>query len=243
MSTLRKAIKKYGWQGAVMYFKIKTGNTRNLRIPGIKNAVRLRRISDDVKLFKQLLIHEEYEFKSPVEAKFIIDAGANIGLSAVFFARKFPDAVLVAIEPEKENFRLLCDNTASYPNIKPINAGLWFKSTTLEVVDPAVGSTGFMVKETSSGSPNGFKAISVQEILQMYDQLYIDLFKIDIEGAEKELLSENSSWLSKSKMIIVELHDRKKTGCSQAFFNAFHGRNFECYPFGQNFLLFNKDLL
>jgi hypothetical protein len=76
-----------------------------------------------------------------------------------------------------------------------------------------------------------------------YNKKHIDLFKIDIEGAEKEVLSENNEWLSRTKILIIELHDKKKKGCSNAFFSALSGRNFECHPFGQNFLLYNKDLI
>lgn len=242
MSTISKAFKHYGWKGLVIYLRIKTGNVETLKIPGIKNIIHLRKNSDDLKLFKQLMIHKEYEFKSPFEPTYIIDAGANIGLSSIFFATTYPHSKIIAIEPQNDNYVLLTENTKNYTNIKCVNAGLWHKSTTLEVTDSGVGTTGFMVNETNPSNPNGFAAISTEEILKMYDWPFIDLYKIDIEGAEKEVLSENTDWLLKTRMLIIELHDRKKPGCSKAFFNAFKDRNFECHPFGQNLLLYNKGL-
>lgn len=243
MSTIRKVIKEYGFRGLSIYLRLKTKNTKSLQVPGIKNEIHLRKDADDIKLFKQLLIHKEYEFKTSLAPEFIIDAGANIGLSALFFAQQYPNALVVAIEAEKENYELLCRNTKNYPNIQSLNAGLWYKSTTLEVTSQNVGSTGFMVNETDPTNPNGLKAWSTQDILEKYNRVYIDIFKIDIEGAEKELLMENTSWLQNTRIVILELHDRKKAGCSQAFFHAFKNLNFECHPFGQNFLLFNKDLI
>jgi FkbM family methyltransferase len=243
MSTIGKAYKIFGLKGLIAYSRLKTGMTDKVQLPGIKNTLRLRKNSDDIKLFKQIMIHREYWFSSPIEPQFIIDGGANIGLSSVFFATLYPKAEIIAIEPQRDNYLLLCDNTRNYPNIKCMNAGLWHKSTTLEVTDAAVGTTGFMVNETSPDNPNGFKAVGTSEILTLHNRAFIDLYKIDIEGAEKEVLSENAEWLSQTKMMILELHDRKKPGCSHAFFNALHRHNFECHPFGQNFLLFNRDLV
>ena len=243
MSTITNAIKLHGLRGLIAYFRIKTGKTGELRLPGLKNTIHLRNKTDDVKLFKQLMFHREYRFTSPITPGFIIDAGANIGLSALFFATSYPSAEIIAIEAEGENYKLLCHNTSNYPNIKCIHAGLWHKSTTLEVTNPAAATTGFMVNETSADNPNGFKAVSTDDILSSHNKAFIDIYKVDIEGAEKEVLSKNSEWLAKTKILIIELHDRKKPGCTRAFFEALSHYNFECHPFGQNFLLINRDLV
>lgn len=242
MTTFRKILKQYRWKGLLAYLKIKAGKSTEISLPGIRNKICLREKTDDIKLFKQILVHKEYEFKTTLKPQFIIDAGSNIGLASLFFAGKYPEALIVAIEPEARNFQSLCRNTQNYPNIKPINAGLWHESTTLEVTQSG-GTSGFMVRETNASNPNSFKAISTDDILKKFEKRVIDIFKIDIEGAEKEVLSENTSWLSNTKIMIIELHDRKKPGCSEAFFTAMKSFNFECHPFGQNFLLFNRDLI
>lgn len=242
MGTMRKAFKEYGLQGLWIYLQLKTKNTGSIRLSGFKNDIHLRS-KTDIKLFKQLLIHQEYSFETSIKPEFIIDAGANIGLSALFFAKKYPGAHIAAIEAQKDNFELLRRNTRDYPNINPVNAGLWYKSTTLEVADDKVDSTGFTVRETAATNPRGFKAITAQDILRSHNKSHIDIFKIDIEGAEKEILTENTSWIGQTRILIIELHDRKKPGCTPAFFEAFSKGNFECHPFGQNFLLFNKDLI
>lgn len=243
MSTIKKIIKNYGLNGLQIYLKLKTGNTKSIQVAGLNNEITLRNTRADKLLFKQIFVHEEYNFKTSIQPLFIIDAGANIGLSALYFANRFPGAIIIAVEVEKENFKLLSQNTKNYPNIKPVNAGLWPKQAMLEVIDCGSGSTGFMVKETSEDNPGCFKAISIADIMHTYQIPTIDIVKIDIEGAEKELLAENTGWIAKSKIIILELHDRKKAGCSQSFFKAFSQFNFECYPIEQNFLLINRDLV
>lgn len=242
MGTIQKLLKKTGLKGLITYAKLKTGNTSSVKIPGTANSVTLRKNTTDVAVFKHIFIQEEYKFKTDLKPKFIIDAGANIGLSSIFFSNQFPSAKILSIEVEKENYTVLVKNTESYPNIIPLNAGLWDKTVALEIVNPEYEATGFMVRETTDSNPNGFNAISVNEIMDQYQILEVDLFKIDIEGAEKELLTNNTEWIGRTKVIIIELHDRKKEGCSTAFLKAFSKHNFECRPFGQNFLLINKDL-
>lgn len=229
MSTIGKAIKHYGLKGLLAYARVKTGSTEDLRLPLVRNTIRLRNNTDDVKLFKQLMFHREYEFRSPIDPKFIIDAGANIGLSALFFITSYPTAEIVAIEPELENFHLLCHNTRNYPNISCIHAGLWSNTTALKVTNP--------------NAPEKIQAVSTEDVLALYNKSVIDLYKIDIEGAEKEIFSKNHQWLKKTKILIIELHDRKKQGCTRAFFDTLRHYNFECRPFGQNFLLINRDLI
>src|SRR5688572_29263736 len=124
MSTVKKIFKQYGLRGLLLYRKLKAGNTGALEIPGLKNSITLRKKTSDIALFKQMLVHEEYKFKCPFTPRFIIDAGANIGLSALFFAREYPEATIVPVEVDGGNFDLLQHNTRSYSSIKPVKAGL-----------------------------------------------------------------------------------------------------------------------
>ena len=191
--------------------------------------------TSDVALFKSIFAYEEYKFDCLDSVRFIIDACANIGLSTAYFARRFPNALIAAIEAEKENYLMPNQNTRQFPNVKTLNAGVWPNNYEVQ-------ETGFMVTETSPNDPSGFRAISIADIIQQYQMPHVDLFKIEFEGAEKEVFENNTGWLEKTKSIILELHDRKKVGCSQAFLQAFSKYHLECHPLGQNFLLYNKNL-
>ncbi len=242
MSTLGLLLKKHGLAGLIAYLKLKSGNTVAIRLPGLEGHVTLRKDTSDAALFKAMFAHEEYGFECPHSVTNIIDAGANIGLSTAYFASRFPDAHIVAVEAEKGNYRMLCQNTQQFPNVDALNAGIWPITAKLAIENLNAENTGFTVRETSPDDPAGFEAISITDIMEKYNMPYVDLVKIDIEGAEKEVLDTHNEWIERSRIVILELHDRKKAGCSHSFFRAFSNYDFECHPFGQNLLLFNKTL-
>jgi FkbM family methyltransferase len=69
----------------------------------------------------------------------IVDAGANVGMSAAYFSLHHPAATVVAIEPEPSNFEMLRKNAKLFPQIIPINAALWSHEG---VVRPQNGGAG-----------------------------------------------------------------------------------------------------
>lgn len=200
----------------------------------------IRKHTSDWKAFKQVFVQRDYDFPVEVKPKLIIDGGANVGYASIFFADKFPDAEIFAVEPEADNFDVLKRNTARFKNIKPIQAGLWHKNTYLKVVSTNQGEWGFITQETS---PDDYdvRTITIDDILRQAGSHEIDILKLDIEGAEKELFSENfESWLGKVNVLIIELHDRLKEGCSSAFYSAIRKYNFEQTQRGENVILFKK---
>ena len=69
----------------------------------------------------------------------------------------------------------------------------------------------------------------------------IDIFKIDIEGSEKELFEMNYEyWLPKTKCLIVETHDRMKPGCSESVLNTIRKYDFEKIESGENIVFVNN---
>ncbi len=77
----------------------------------------------------------EYDIEFPFIPQTIIDGGGNIGLFSVLMANRYPKARIFAIEPDPGNFSQLQKNTANYPTVTPINAGIWNKTCFLKVVD------------------------------------------------------------------------------------------------------------
>ena len=163
--------------------------------------------------------------------------GGNVGLAALYFANAYPDAKIVSVEPESNNYNMLVDNTRAYDNIYPIQSGLWNKSTYLKVKNIGLGDWGFVVEECDKEDAETFRALSIADIMTQYQADEIDILKLDIEGAEKEVFTSNyDRWLPKTKILIVELHDRMKAGCSSAFIKAIAQYNFTIHPLGENFI-------
>lgn len=214
-----------------------------IEISNARTPLQLRSYTSDIFTFWQIFINKEYDIPFKTKPNLIIDGGANVGYSAVFFANKFPEAKIIAIEPERTNFEILRKNTDDYQNIELINSGIWNKNTYLKIQDSGVSKDAFMVDEVDSNERGSFKAVTIGEILRKSGFDEIDILKLDIEGAEKEVFYNNyDEWLNKVKILIIELHDRMKKGCSDTFFSAIKQYTFNMTFCGENIVLIKSNI-
>lgn len=196
------------------------------RIPGVKHPVWVRLGTTDASVLRQVLMERHYEFPLMPHPRVIVDAGANIGLSAVFFANKYPGAVIIAIEPEDSNFEMLQRNAQPYSQIKPMKAALWNEDKLISLVDPGQGAHGFQtVGENAGQCPllGLTQAMKLETLMKDRGFDRIDILKIDIEGAEKEVFEDSANWISHVGVVLAELHDDLKPGCGRAFAEATAG--------------------
>ncbi len=214
-----------------------------IKIPNIKRCLQLRAQTSDIPTFLQIFKDKDYDILMNINPKLIIDGGANVGYASVFFANKFPKAKIIAVEPEESNFQILKENTASYQNIELIKSGIWNKDTYLKVKDIGLGRWGMTVEEVNSKEPGSFKAVTIGQLLKCSGNKEIDILKLDIEGAEKEVfLDTYEEWLSKVNLLIIELHDRIKPGCSETFYSAIRKYHFNQTQKGENIILTKVDI-
>jgi len=75
-----------------------------------------------------------------------------------------------------------------------------------EVIDPGLGEWGYRVETSKEGKT---EIISINTLLKTYtSEHYLPfIVKIDIEGFEANLFSENTEWVDKFPLLIIELHD------------------------------------
>ena len=181
--------------------------------------------------------------------RFIIDGGANVGYASVFFANRYPECEkILAIEPEIENFEILQYNTQNYPQIQPIRAALWNREIDLSVALDGIHKTpdAFMTSESIAPNIETTQGITIGKIFRESGFPFIDILKLDVEGAEKEIFSDEGKyweWLPFVKVLIIELHDRMKRGCSRNLFRAM-GFYETFFAFsGENLIFIREDLL
>jgi FkbM family methyltransferase len=184
----------------------------------------LRLGTTDIDVFDEVFKSEAYSFPLTKNPTVIIDGGSNIGLTSVWFALLYPESKVIAIEPDEENFKILLRNCASFPNIQPLRAAIWNEAIKLNLEDPGEGAWGYRVgKYSNTSSPTTshlVQGVTITNIVEKYKLNEISLLKLDVEGSEKEIFENSSEWIGKVKAIMIELHDRHKPGCSEAFYSA-----------------------
>ena len=137
----------------------------------------------------------------------IVDCGANLGLSIIFFKMKYPNSVIYAFEPDPFLFRLLSKNIKNFSlsNVHLINSAVWSSNCSLDFIQD--NNLGGHI----SSSNNHFSlekkiqvdAISLNDFIRNKNVYFL---KMDIEGAEYEVLNSMVNSLSNIKFLFVEYH-------------------------------------
>jgi len=163
----------------------------------------------DLFIHSEVFEHESYRL--PVQQPTtILDLGANIGLSAVYFARLFPGACLACVEPVPENLRILDQNLRwNCVSAEVFAAAADIKDGTVTMARHPM-DYGHKIA-ASDGLPSAMqfeaKAITVPSLLRKLGWNRIGLLKIDIEGHETTLLSTACDWLHRVDALCVEYHE------------------------------------
>jgi len=218
-------------------------------VPGIREPVGVRPETTDPPTFDQVFIRQEYDIELPLAPRLIVDAGANVGFTAIWFANRYPEAKVIAIEPDAANFKLLRENATPYPSVELIQAGVWSRSCHLRIVTHDatgrfLGEWGYRVEETDQPGDKTLPAVTLGEVLRNSGQFTLDVLKLDVEGAEREIFSAScDDWLPRTNVLMVELHDRFQPGCSDAFFSAVRAQEFHHAQRGQTQIFIRKRLV
>lgn len=136
--------------------------------------------------------------------KIIIDLGANVGYTTRHFSYLFPDAKIIAIEMDKDNYELAKKNLDNNNNIILLNAAIWSSDGNIFYT----GHGDFAhITESNAKYLKSAPAISFKTLIQKFNLERIDYIKMDIEGAEREIFNSNLDWLDIVFSISLEYHD------------------------------------
>jgi len=207
------------------------------------NPIQLRRKDSDLDIFDQIFVDKQYKWPEieKLNPKVILDGGANIGLSAIFFSNLFPNAKIICIEPDENNWKQLEANTQNYKNISLVKAAIWYKNEILNLANPEGFSAGFSYQ--SENNDKGVQGCTIQEIMAQFNLNHIDILKLDIEGAEKEIFENgNLEWLDKTDVLTIELHDMYREGTAKAFIKPVHDKIEKMYIQGENVICYFNNL-
>lgn len=164
-------------------------------------------------LFREVFVQQTYHFKTKNDKPFIIDCGANTGISILFFKKIYPKSRILAFEPNKETFDVLEDNIKhnNLDDVTLVNAAVYNKEGSLtfyvDSKDAMTSVYNTVDKKWLKDTGNQVKEILVPCVkLSNFIDQEVDFFKIDVEGAEYEVFPEVEEKLEMIKRIGIEYH-------------------------------------
>jgi FkbM family methyltransferase len=176
--------------------------------PVVWYPVWVRPGTTDAVIFESNLAREAYAcVPASTEAHFIVDAGANAGFASAYFLTRFPAARVVALEPEPANFALAERNLAPYgERVTLLPEALWHEVAVLHLRTAAREDSASVEGGGASGGLQ-CRGVDPLRLLERARAERIDLFKIDIEGAEAVVFANDPDpWIEKTDAIVIEIH-------------------------------------
>ncbi len=153
--------------------------------------------------YHEIFEQEIYHFIADNNNPYIIDCGANMGLSVLYFSKKYPNANIIAFEPEEAIYNVLRKNVSNYTlsNVRLEKKAVWDEKTTLQFfTDNGMGGS------VTNAFENQKPATVETTILRDYLTQKVDFLKIDIEGAEYRVLKHCADRLHLVENLFVEYH-------------------------------------
>ena len=182
------------------------------------NHLNYRPGTSDQSLIYDILLKQgrkaEYWLPEDIDAKIILDIGANIGMASNYLSKRFPKARIFAFEPVPDNFALLSKNVQSLGNVQPFQKALGAKDGAFEMLysDSNKNLGGYSFHEAGSNSEKRIN-VEVRDAGSMMREIGLesaDIIKIDTEGSEYDILTSlGRNFLGKVKWIYGELHGNR----------------------------------
>lgn len=207
----------------------------------------------DIQVFDQVFVNQEYAiisdfFKTNSEnlqkTINIIDAGANVGYTTLFFLNSFENCKIISIEPDLSNYNLILRNIDLSPkknNVTPLNSALLGKENVqLKTNADFRDGKDWAITVTETEEKTDLQSVSIPQLMNLYSFKEIDILKIDIEGAERFLFLEENDldYLNRTKTIIIEIHD--EFDCREMIYEVLKKYNFLIIDVGESTLAINK---
>jgi FkbM family methyltransferase len=184
-----------------------TSSLSTLTARSLLHPFTVRHGTTDVREFIATICRGAYDVQLPPDAQWILDLGANIGDTAAWFLSRYRNASAVAVEPDPGNVAVAARNLTPYgKRARLIHAAVWTADGDVSLQINENWPSGSHVVETRDAIR--VRAISIPTLLREHGIDTIDILKCDIEGAETQIfLADPDPWLSRTRVLAIELHD------------------------------------
>ena len=154
---------------------------------------------------EEIFVDEVYLFEPSDQEVKILDCGANVGLSVVYLKKLFPNSTIIAFEPDKKVFAQLEQNIKNFDfkKVELVNSATWINDEKLNFASE--GSVGGRISDDQQEIKNEVNAVRLRNYLQNEKIFFL---KIDIEGAEYEVLKDCKDVLKNVENLFIEFHNR-----------------------------------
>lgn len=227
-----------------LYYFVKLSNSLTVKIRNENHS--------DYLVFQQVFNFQQYEtvvnlIKLNIndERIIIIDAGANVFYTSLYFLNIFKNAFVYAIEPSKENASI-CKENILLNNLKNkthfYNNALSHKRAIKFSIDNKFRDCKDWAVTTQEDSNGEIEGITLEEIILNNKLSYITFLKIDIEGAERYIFDSNNdlSFLKITKLIAIEIHD--EFDIRKNIYQILQEFNFYIFEMGELTIGINKNI-
>jgi len=157
---------------------------------------------EGLQVIDELLILNQYDLAYRLKPRVVVDVGAHIGAFSIPMALNildlYGDGLVVAVEPATINYRALVNNiliNGVEKIVKPIKAAVSVNQSPIEI--EWIGMKELVASITMT---------QLLEFIKSNGYNTIDLIKMDIEGAELDIITRDSEWLDHTKALVMELH-------------------------------------
>jgi FkbM family methyltransferase len=188
---------------------------KKVRHAALEQPVFVRLGNTDLWVLSEIFVGNEY--KAVVEADLgdvrqIVDLGTNAGISIRYWLKRWPDAQIIGVEPDGENYkvaRLNADQHRGGAGVKLIKACVAGEEK-MVMLDRSAHESMYSMKDAGGAplsSQEGIPAYPLEKILVMGGSLpMVDLLKVDIEGAEQEVFASCEPWIKRVRHMVLEVH-------------------------------------
>lgn len=218
-----------------LFARITGKESISVMLPGYRSPLWLRPSHTDINCLWQIFGGQDAKLPDYLDPKLIIDGGANVGYASVYYATRYPNATIVAVEPDDDNTKLLRMNLADYPQVKVVQGGVWSSTMPLKIANPDAASWSFTLTEAQEGDPVALHGYSVEDLMKMGNADRIDVLKLDIEGGETELFSNGfERWMGIVETIVIEIHGQE---AHDTVYGAIENKGFNISNRGEKVLM------
>jgi FkbM family methyltransferase len=191
------------WPGA--------GRIVEVRMRALSAPLHLRLGSTDWFVAEEVFLRDVYGLlrkAAPRDTRTILDLGANVGLTLALWHAWWPEARMIAVEPDEDNLRLLGRNVVGFADqVRTVRACAVGVARELEL-DRRASEDAYRLAEIGRGAAGSrLPGRTVGEILDTHGIGVVDLLKCDIEGAEREVFAACDEWVGRVRCMVVEVHD------------------------------------